>query len=93
MKYKLKQHCGLEGLKLGQRPMIHLKHVIVIANNGSFKGYQRFLGKSGRAAKMAEWYYGKNWSMIDQYIREEAEDLSKAYSILRKELPKIVFAY
>ena len=44
MKYKLKQYCGLEGLKLGHRPMIDLKHVLVIANNGSLRGYQRSLG-------------------------------------------------
>ena len=44
MKYKLKRYCDLDGLELGQRPMIDLKHVLVIANNGYFKGYQRFLG-------------------------------------------------
>jgi hypothetical protein len=54
MKYKLKQYCNLDGLRLGHRPMIDLKHVLVIANNGYFKGYQRFLSKSGRASHKAQ---------------------------------------
>ena len=56
MKYKLKQYCNLDGLKLGHRPMIDIKHVLVIADNGSFKGYQGFLSKSGQATNMARWY-------------------------------------
>lgn len=92
MKYKLKQYCNLDALKLGQRPMIDLKHVLVIANNGSFKGYQRLLCKSGQAANMAQWYYDKNWSMIEQYIRQETLDFIKVYAILKKELPKIALA-
>jgi hypothetical protein len=83
MKYKFKQYCGLEGLKLGQRPMIDLKHILVIANNGSFKGYQRFLGKSGQAANMAQWYYDKNWSAIEHYIKQETHDFVSVYSILK----------
>jgi hypothetical protein len=92
MKYKLKQYCNLEGLKLGHRPMIDLKHILVIANNGSFKGYQRFLGKSDQAAKMAQWYYDKNWSMVEQYIKEEAEDFITTYSVLKRELPRIAMS-
>ncbi|MFY3742155.1 MAG: hypothetical protein HMLIMOIP_002619 [Candidatus Nitrosomirales archaeon] len=90
MKYKLKQYCNLEGLKLGQRPMIDLKHVLVIANNGSFKGYARLLRKSGLALNITSWYYDKNWTMIEQYITKEASDFVKAYSVLKKEIPNIV---
>jgi hypothetical protein len=54
MKYKMKQYYGMEGLRLGQRPMIDLKHVMVIMNEGSFKGYRRILGKSGLAVNMAQ---------------------------------------
>jgi len=90
MKYKLKQYCSLDGLKLGHRPMIDLKHVLIIANKGSFKGYQRFLGKSGQAANMAQWYYDKNWSAIEQYIRKESEDFGNMYLILNQELPRMM---
>lgn len=91
MKYKLKQYFGLEGLKLGQRPFIDLKHTMVIMNRGSFKGYDKLLGKSGLAENMASWYYDKNWSMIEQYIRQEATDFVTRYSTLKVELPKITF--
>lgn len=90
MKYKLKQHCGLEGLQLGHRPMIDLKHTLVIANRGSFKGYQRFLGKSGVAKNIAPWYYSGNYQAIEKYVIEEAEDFGKAYAILKAKLPGIV---
>ena len=75
MKHKLKHYCNLEGLKLGHRPMIDLKHVLVIANNGSFRGYQRFLGKSGQASNMTDWYYHQNWPMIEHYVATEARIL------------------
>jgi hypothetical protein len=89
LKFKLRQFCALEGLKLGQRPMIDLKHVLVIANNGSFMGYQRFLGKTGQAENMAQWYYDNNWCLIERYIRKEAKDFVEIYSILKRKLPKI----
>lgn len=92
MKYKLKQHCNIEGLKLGQRPMIELKHLLVIANNGSFKGYDRLVGKSNLAANMTQWYYDKNWPMIEQYIIQEAADFITAYSVFKRELPRIRLA-
>jgi len=84
MKYKLKQYCGLEGLKLGHRPMIDLKHILVIANSGSFKGYQRFLGKSGQAANMMEWYYDRNWESIENYIKKETRDFVDTYRTLEQ---------
>jgi hypothetical protein len=90
MKNKLKQYCGLEGLKLGQRPMIDLKHVLVIANNGSFKGYQHFLSKFGLAENIAGWYYDRNWSLIENYVIKEARDFVRVYSLIKKELPKIL---
>lgn len=92
MKNKLKEYCNVDGLKLGQRPMIDLKHTLVIANNGSFKGYDRLLGKSGLAGNMTKWYYDKNWSMVEQYVKQEALDFVKAYSILKTQLPRITLA-
>ena len=61
--------------------MINLKHVLVIANNGSFKGYQRFLGKSGQLPNMTQWYRDENWSNIEQYIRKEAKDFVETFLI------------
>ncbi len=45
MKHKLKQCWGLEDLRLGHRPVIDVRHVLVIVNNGSFIGCPRSFGK------------------------------------------------
>jgi hypothetical protein len=90
MKYKLKQYCGLEGLRLGHRPMIDLKHVLVIVNNGSFKGYPCFLGKAGLARNMAAWYYNKDCQKILDYVITEVADFLKIYFVLKTVLPRIV---
>lgn len=92
MKYKLKQYCGLEGLRLGHRPMIDLKHVLVIVNDGSFKGYPRFLGKFGLARNMVSWYYNKKYDAILDYINNELRDFLKMYFVLKTVLPKIIVA-
>lgn len=84
MKYKLRQYCNADGLRLGQRPMIDLKHTMIVMNGGSFKGYDRLLGKSGAAANMTQWYYDKNWQMIEQYVKQESIDFLRVYSILKK---------
>lgn len=89
MKQKLKEYCNLDGLRLGHRPMIDLKHLLIIANNGSFKGYDKLLGKSDLAANMADWYYDKNWQMIEQYIRQETKDFLEVYAMLKRQLPAI----
>jgi hypothetical protein len=92
MKHKLKQHFNLEGLRLGHRPMIDLKHVLVIANGGSFVGYSRFLGKSGLARNMEAWYWEGNYDAILGYVRKEVEDFVRTYSFLKKELSRITIA-
>ena len=89
LKYKLWQHYGLQGLKLGQRPMVDLKHVLIIMNGGRFRGYNTLLGKSGIAANMPAWYATKDFYQIEQYIREEATNFAKVYAVLKSELPKI----
>lgn len=89
MKQKLKHYFGLEGMKLGQQPLIDLKHVMVMVNGGSFKSYHRLLGKEGLAANMSSWYYDRKWQMIEQYIQQEASSFVEAYSVLKEELPRL----
>ena len=90
MKHKLKQYCNLEGLRLGHRPMIDLNHVLVLVNNGSFKGYQRFLDRAGLAKNMAAWYYSGNYQAILDYVKNEEKDFLKMYFVLRTVLPKMI---
>lgn len=80
---------GQKNLRLGHRPMIDLKHVLVLVNNGYFKGYQRFLGKIGLAKNMTSWYYSANYHAIENYIRREVDDFLKMYFILKVVLPRI----
>lgn len=89
MKYKLKEYFNLHRLKLGQKPLLDIKHILILMNNGRFKEYSKPIGKSGKAANMMNWYYNQHFDMIEQYITEEAESFLKAYSILKRELPKI----
>jgi len=44
LKYKLRQHFGLINLKLGQRPIIDLKPVLILMNGGKFRGYSALVG-------------------------------------------------
>lgn len=89
LKYKLKQHCNLDHLHLGHRPMIDLKHILIILNGGRFRGCAELIGKTGRAKSMAQWYATKNYDIIEEYIIEEARDFATVYSILKKEIPKL----
>jgi hypothetical protein len=38
------------------------------------------LRKSGQAANMTQWYYDKDWMIIEQYIKWEASDFIRIYS-------------
>jgi hypothetical protein len=89
LKYKLKQYCNLDHLHLGHRPMIDLKHILIILNGGRFKGCAEFLGKTGKARNMAQWYASKNYDIIEEYIIQEATNFANVYSILKKEIPKL----
>jgi hypothetical protein len=89
LKYKLWQLYGLQGLKLGQRPMVDLKHVLIIMNGERFRGYSALLGKSGVATNVPAWYATKDLYRIEHYIREEAMNFAKVYAVLKSELPKI----
>ena len=90
MKYKLRQYCNLEHLHLGRRPMVDLRHVLVIINGGSFKGYPRLLGKAGLARNMTSWYYNKNYDAILNYIHGEVNDFLRLYFVLKTVLPRII---
>jgi hypothetical protein len=89
LKYKFNYYCGLNELKLGQRPMIDIKSTLIINNGGYFKGCARAIGKIGKAANIASWYTGRHYQLIEQYIIEEATNFVHAYSILIDELPKL----
>ena len=74
----------------GHMPASLASLLIVNVNNGSFKGYQQFLGKAGAARNMATWYYRGNYRAILDYVDKEVEDFLKMYFVLKTVLPKII---
>jgi hypothetical protein len=65
--------------------MIDLKHILILLNGGRFRGCAEFIGKTGRARIMAQWYDSENYEIIEQYIIEEARDFATVYSILKRD--------
>ncbi|HVX03017.1 MAG TPA: hypothetical protein VHA09_07665 [Nitrososphaera sp.] len=90
MKHKLKQYFGCEGLMLGHRSIIALKHVLIIVNNGSFKGYQHLLGKAGRVRVMTTWYYNGSYQAILDYVNFEGREFLKMYLVPKTVLPRMI---
>jgi len=89
MKYKLLEYCNLSNLRLGQRPMIDLKHVLIMKNYGQFKGCTQCIGKRGLAKNISGWYWNGNYDAILDYIQNEARDFIRAYMVMKREIPKI----
>ncbi len=69
-------------------PYIDIKPILVILNEGSFKGasLKKFLRKED-GAKVPEWYAQEDYGVIEDYIRREAEDFIQFYQQLKKEIP------
>jgi hypothetical protein len=86
---KFAQYCGLDGLKLSERPLIDIKSVLVMHNKGYFKGSTVAIGKIGLSKNMPEWYDKKNFKAIEDYIREEAQRFVEAYHRMKMIFPEI----
>ncbi len=89
LKAKFNQYLGEERRRLGHRPLIDVRHILVVMNKGSFKGYDALLGKVHEARQVASWYYSKEHDKIEDYIRREAISFIEKYQILLRELSKI----
>jgi uncharacterized protein YprB with RNaseH-like and TPR domain len=73
------------------RVSLDLKHLLVMINNGNFRGYDKVLDKIGSLTKIdVPVLYGEGrYSEIIKYVQDEAEVFIKAYQILKKEMPKL----
>jgi len=72
-------------------PYIDVKSVLVIFNEGSFKGatLEKFTGKQSSGLKVSEWYAQKDYASIQVYIEDEADRFIKFYQFLIQRLPGI----
>jgi hypothetical protein len=91
LKHKFELFYGLKGLKLGQRPMIDIKSILVIRNYGKFKGSALSVGKTGEASNMCTWYYNKEFDKIVEYIIRETINFINVYCLLKTVIPEIKF--
>jgi hypothetical protein len=70
-------------------PYIDVKPIIVLLNEGSFKGARldKFTGKERSGAVIPELYVKRDYAAIEQYIRNEAKEFIEFYQKLREKIP------
>lgn len=91
---KRAEKYGIKGLDLRcfyNRVSLDLKPILVMINDGNFKGYDRVLDKEGKLAnvKVPQLYKEKKYQEIIEYIKEEAKTFVDAYQKLKKEMPSL----
>lgn len=84
---------GLKGLDLAwiyDRAFKDLKHILVMINNGNFKGWSGLL-KEGKFSnkEIPELYKKGRYEDIIEYVNEEAQIFVDAYQKLRREMPSM----
>jgi DNA polymerase elongation subunit (family B) len=90
---KRAEKYGLKGLDLRcvyDRAFTDLKHVLVMINEGNFRGYDKLL-KKGKITneQICQLYEQEKYAEIIKYIQEEAKIFADAYQRLRKEMPSL----
>lgn len=76
-------------------PRVDIKDIIVIMNNGRFKGatLDWFTRKEMDNSMIPKWYHGKEYSKIEDYITEETQRFLHAYQYLKQRLPGLYKEY
>ncbi|MEA3558637.1 MAG: hypothetical protein U9R75_05220 [Candidatus Thermoplasmatota archaeon] len=76
----------------GKKPYMDLKPFLVMMNKGSFKGasLDRFVDLSFSGDQIPKLYYSREYSRIEECIREEAEGFQKLYRHLKDRAPSLV---
>ena len=91
---KRAEKYGLRGMDLHclhDRAFLDLKHLLVMMNEGNFKGYDKLLKKGKHInEEIPELYSQRNYDEIAVYIKEEAKIFIEAYQKLKKEMPSLV---
>jgi len=93
LSYRAKKY-GLKGLDIEYfygRPHLDLKHVLVIINQGQFRGYDRVIDKEGSLIEVdvPKLYKEHKYSEIIKYIEKEAKMFNEAYQVLKKQMPSL----
>ena len=74
-----------------ERALVDLKPILVMMNNGRFKGFDQIIPKTNptRNDQIPALYKEGKYDQVIQYIRDEADDFIKAYQILKVEMPRL----
>ncbi len=71
------------------RPVIDIKSILIMMNDGQFKGYNSILGKKQPGNVVRTYYENKDYDKIIEYIKDETANFIEKYQILRKEVPNL----
>lgn len=74
---------------LYDRVSLDIKPILVMINNGNFKGRDKVLPKTNPIPneEIPQLFQEGKYSQITQYIKDETEDFIRAYQIFKRELP------
>ncbi|WP_456417477.1 ribonuclease H-like domain-containing protein [Methanocaldococcus sp.] len=74
------------------RPYIDLKPIVVLLNNGKFRGasLNRFTKKKYNGGFIKEWYENKQYDKIEEYIKNETESYIEFLQKIIKNIHKIL---
>jgi len=89
--YRLNHHFNLNlSVELFRnRPVIDIKSILIMMNDGQFKGYNSILGKKQPGNVVRTYYENKDYDKIIEYIKDETANFIEKYQILRKQIPNL----
>lgn len=76
---------------LRQRVTLDIRPILIMLNNCRFKGYQNLIPKTNSTEnkEIPELYRNGDFDKIVSYIEDEAKDFTKAYQVLKSEMPSL----
>lgn len=88
---KIEEHTGriIDYAELSNMPHLDIKPVLVLINNGNFKGAKlsNFTDKGQNGIVIPTYYFNKEYQKIIIYIERESEEFIKFYKHLKANLP------
>lgn len=83
-----RHHLGRFGIEhFHRRVVLDVKPILVMINEGEFRGYQKLLGKP--EADVPRLYKDKKYQEIVAYIENEANSFITGYEILKSKMPSL----
>jgi hypothetical protein len=71
------------------RAFVDLYSTGFLCNTGRFIGLDQLVGKQDTGKRIRQWYETKNYSAIEDYIRDEAQSFLSFYAYLIQRLPAL----